>query len=78
MATLKSIRENLETEYPTLSASKDGVDVELTEAERKAKLDEWAKNIYDKQLADDAFAKAKADLLAKLGITEDEAKLLLA
>jgi hypothetical protein len=78
MQTLQQIRENLENEYPTLTASVNGVDVELTFAERKTKLDEWAKNIYDKAVADKELTDAKNALLAKLGITEAEAKLLLA
>lgn len=77
MTTIKEIREKLEVEYPTLNVSRDGVDIELTSAERKAKLDEWANNIYDKQVADEAFATAKNALLAKLGISAEEAKLLL-
>jgi hypothetical protein len=46
---------------------------ELTAAEIKQREDEAAKAQAERE----AKAKAKADLLAKLGITEEEAKLLL-
>ena len=56
-------------------------EIELTAEEIKA-LEDAAKAEAERQAAAEAEAKAKADakaeLLAKLGITEDEAKLLLA
>ena len=59
-----------------------GIDDEVIEAtpemEAKIKADQAAYFANEKRLADERAAKeaAKADLLAKLGITTDEAKLL--
>ncbi len=47
-------------------------------AEREAAAAAWAEEEAAKEAEAVAKAAAKADLLAKLGITEDEAKLLLA
>ena len=65
-------------QYPTLRVGSDEAGyTELTNEEYEAKIAEWA----DNELAAEAeLAKAEADkeaLLAKLGITADEAKLLL-
>ncbi len=46
-------------------------------AEREAAAAAWAEEEAAKEAEAVAKAAAKADLLAKLGITEDEAKLLL-
>lgn len=46
-------------------------------AEREAAAAAWAEAEAAREAEDVAKAAAKADLLAKLGITEDEAKLLL-
>lgn len=46
-------------------------------AEREAAAAAWAEAEAAKEAEAVAKAAAKADLLAKLGITEDEAKLLL-
>ena len=68
----------LKAEYPTLKVGSDEAGyAELSSEDYEAKIAEWA----DNQLAAEAeLAKAEADkaaLLAKLGITADEAKLLL-
>jgi hypothetical protein len=71
----------LKLEYPTLRSGDDERGYEdLGVAEYEATIAEWA----DNQIADEAKAEAeaqaatdKAALLAKLGITADEAKLLL-
>ena len=47
-----------------------------TAAETKARLD-WAKKAAERQAATEAAATQKAALLARLGITADEAKLLI-
>jgi hypothetical protein len=55
--------------------------VELSAEEYDARISEWADNILAKEAAEAAKAEAvaaKAALLEKLGITEEEAKLLLA
>ena len=55
-------------------------EVELTAdeiAQRKAEAEAFAAEQAAKEAEATAKAEAKAELLAKLGITEDEAKLLL-
>ena len=55
--------------------------IELTDAEiaqREADAAEFAARQHEAEVKAAADAEAKAALLAKLGITEDEAKLLLA
>lgn len=47
-------------------------------AQREADAAEFAAKKHEEEVAAQAAAEAKAALLAKLGITEDEAKLLLA
>ena len=47
-------------------------------AQREADAAEIAAKKHEEEVAAQAAAEAKAALLAKLGITEDEAKLLLA
>ena len=68
----------LKAQYPTLRVGSEEVGyTELSAEDYEAKIAEWA----DNELAAEAeLAKAEADkeaLLAKLGITADEAKLLL-
>ena len=68
----------LKAEYPTLRTGDDERGYEdLSAAEYEATILMWA----DNELAQEAEAKQtatdKAALLAKLGITADEAKLLL-
>ena len=65
-------------QYPTLKiGSEEAGYTDLSLADYEAKIAEWA----DNELAAEAdLAKAESDkeaLLAKLGITADEAKLLL-
>jgi hypothetical protein len=68
-------------EYPTLRTGDDEHGyTDLSAADYKATIESWA----DNQLADEAKAAEakqviadKSALLAKLGITADEAKLLL-
>jgi 3-hydroxyisobutyrate dehydrogenase-like beta-hydroxyacid dehydrogenase len=47
-------------------------------AQRKADAQDAAAKAHEDEVAATAAAEAKQALLAKLGITEDEAKLLLA
>lgn len=47
-------------------------------AQREADATAYAAEQHEKEVAAQAAAEAKAALLTKLGITEDEAKLLLA
>jgi hypothetical protein len=81
MVTKAEIITQLKTEYPTLKTGSDEYGyTDLTEAEYEATLSAWA----DNQLAAEAEALqikadalAKAALLKRLGITAEEAKLLL-
>jgi hypothetical protein len=78
MTTKAQIVTKLKAEYPSLKVGDDERGyTDLSEAEYEATISQWA----DNQLASEAEATAKATdkaaLLAKLGITEDEAKLLL-
>lgn len=67
-------------EYPTLKQNINGEDVDLTPEEYEATIAQWelnqaaAKAQYEAEIAN---ANTKAALLEKLGITADEAKLLL-
>jgi hypothetical protein len=79
--TKDEILTDLKVTYPTLRIGSDEHGyTDLSKAEYEATLSEWADNL----LADEAKAQAeaqavidKAALLAKLGITANEAKLLL-
>lgn len=56
------------------------IEREMTEqevAERELQIQEWTDARDARLLEKQTKAEAKAELLAKLGITEDEAKLLL-
>ena len=81
MTTKAEFIAQLKAEYPTLrtGTEEDGY-TDLDAAEYEATISSWADNL----LADEAkaaeakkAASDKAALLAKLGITADEAKLLL-
>ncbi len=78
MTTKSEIIAQLKTQYPTLKVGDDEQGyTDLTSAEYEAQIAEWAENEY-KSVTEQAKAEAdKAALLAKLGITADEAKLLL-
>jgi len=67
-------------EYPTLTQHINGVDVELTDAEYEATIAAWEANQAEAAAAYAAATQKAADraaLLAQLGITEEQAKLLL-
>ena len=68
-------------EYPTLSQNINGVEVALTQSEYESTIAEWEANQAKAKAAYDAENQKIADraaLLAQLGITEEQAKLLLA
>ena len=84
MKTRIELIAELKKEYPTLTRGEDDKTIELSDSEYKEIIEKWA----DDKLADEAKATAdeaaarqaatdKAALLTKLGITADEAKLLL-
>lgn len=71
-------------QFPTLKVGCVGEEIELSPEEYEAKLSEWADNQIQKdlaiKLAEDELAlkiSQRKELLARLGITEEEAKLLL-
>jgi hypothetical protein len=74
------IIEQLKTEYPTLTKGINDEVTELDATEYEATIDAWADARLAKlakQAEAAAKAVAKAELLERLGITEDEARLLL-
>jgi hypothetical protein len=75
------IIQQLKSEYPTLTKGVNDAIIQLDATEYEATIDAWADGKLAK-LAEEAEAKAKAqakaELLERLGITADEAKLLLA
>ena len=78
MKTKIEIIAELKAQYPTLRSGNDEQGYEnLSPADYEATIDGWAENQFAEQ---NAIAQAEADkaaLLAKLGISSDEAKLLL-
>ena len=91
MKTKTEIIAELEKEYPTLTRGEDEKTIELSPIEYKEIIEKWAddKLAYEaKAAANEAKAEAdkaaaeqsaidKAALLERLGISTDEAKLLL-
>jgi len=70
----------LKTQYPTLTKGVNDEVVELDAKEYNATISQWADTALEQQAQ---IAKSEADVIAKsallnrLGISEDEAKLLL-
>ena len=79
--SLQTIKAELIAKNPTLqSGSDEDGYVEITGKDYDAVIENWAKALLDaqaKEAAEKAAALAKAALLDRLGITTDEAKLLL-
>jgi hypothetical protein len=82
MTTKQEIIDQLKAEFPTLKFGDDNKGyTNLTAEEYEATISEWADARLAKEAeAAEAQAKAaqKAALLERLGISEDEARLLLA
>lgn len=79
MTTLKEMIEIIKAENPNglrVGSDETGY-TDLTAAEYEAQVAEWASNRLAKETEDAKAAADKAALLAKLGITADEAKMLL-
>ena len=81
---LEDYINQLKKDYPTLKRGEDDAVVTLSDSEYDQKITEWANNLLlEEQEESEKKAAAlqaeadKAALLAKLGITADEAKLLL-
>lgn len=80
MTTKTELIAQLKTENPTMVANINGEDIELTPEEYEKAASDWADMRLVQIAAEAAEAKAKSDkeaLLAKLGISAEEAKLLL-
>jgi hypothetical protein len=82
--TLNDYISKLKKDYPTLERGEDDAVITLSDSEYNQKITEWANNLLlEEQEESEKKAAAlqaeadKAALLAKLGITADEAKLLL-
>jgi len=82
MKTKNEIILELKKSHPSLRlGSEEEGYIELEAADYEAKINEWADSEMAKEEAKaqaEAKATQKAALLDRLGITEDEAKLLLA
>jgi len=81
MTTKKEMIEIIKAENPTLRIGDDETGyTDLSAAEYEATIAEWAVNRLaklSKKAEAEAKETAKAALLERLGITQDEAKLLL-
>ena len=70
----------LKQEFPTLNKFEGGIEIQLIGKDYDAQIEQiWQnrKNAEMRKQAEAEQAAAKSALLAKLGITADEAKLLL-
>lgn len=81
MESKQDIINRLKVEYPSLrkGSDEDGY-IDLTKDEYEATIESWANNVLIEQVKAEEEAQsatAKKTLFAKLGISEDEAKLLL-
>lgn len=79
--TKETIINQLKAEFPTLTKSFDGADIELTPEEYEATINQWAEAKLEAAKMEAIAAEkaaAKAALLEKLGLTQEEASLLLA
>ena len=64
-------------DYPTLTKQDNDIVTQLNATEYEATIERWADNQLESQATALKAATDKAALLAKLGISADEAKLLL-
>ena len=67
-------------EYPTLTQNINGVDVKLTEDEYETIILQWEQNQAEAKLtyeAEQAKETERQAILDRLGLTADEAKLIL-
>ena len=78
MTTKTEMIKQLKTEYPTLRNGNDEAGyVDLTSSEYEATIEKWAVAKLKKENDAEQAAADKATILAKIGLTADEAKLLL-
>lgn len=78
MKTKLEIIAELKTQHPTLQVGSEEIGyTELSTKDYEATIETWAEDLYSKSIAEAKTLADKEALLAKLGITADEAKLLL-
>ena len=80
MITKADLIAQCKTENPTMTALINGTEIELTGADYEKACADWAEMRFEQIAKEETDAKAEADkaaLLAKLGITADEARLLI-
>ena len=80
MTTKADLIAQCKAENPTMKALINGAEIELTGADYDKACSDWAEMRMAQIEQEATLAKAETDkaaLLAKLGITADEAKLLL-
>lgn len=79
--SLETIKNELAIEHPVILEGSDNTGyVELTAKERENKINEWANNLYQELINQEAKAAkeaARAAILVKLGLTDEEAAVLL-
>jgi TRAP-type uncharacterized transport system substrate-binding protein len=78
--TKEQIITNLKTEFPTLKKTFDNVESDMTLEEYEAQIETWADLEVTRLAAEESAetnAAAKQALLDRLGLTAEEAKLLL-
>jgi hypothetical protein len=77
MTTKAQLITQFKADYPTLTEQVNDIVTELNATEYEATLERWADNQLASVAATLKNATDKAALLAKMGLTADEAKLLL-
>lgn len=78
MKTLKQYTDELKAEYPSIREGSDEVGyTDLDAIAYEAKITEWASNLFNEQKKNAQVKEAKNAILEKLGITQEEADLLL-
>ena len=80
MASLETKIAELKVQYPTLTKGVNDQVISLSDNEYKTTIAKWAEYELQQEASEADKVQAEADkaaLLAKLGITADEAKLLL-
>lgn len=78
MSTRDDVIKQLKKDNPTIRSGDDDAGyTEFSAEEYAATIEMWADNVMAEQAAMEQAATEKAALLDKLGISSDEAKLLL-
>lgn len=78
MKTLKEYTDELKAEYPSIREGSDEAGyTDLDAKAYEAKIKEWALNLFNEEKKKAETVEAKNAILEKLGITQEEANLLL-